>query len=368
MKKAISPFLRAHWLDLLESFDEGVMLFEPEGNIAFMNEYAAQLTGHSARLAIGKPFLEVLRRNAWLEEIVRTTFANPQRAVHLSGTLSRRDMPDLPASASCIPVRREDGAVLGTLLTIRDISYQVELESQTRQTERLAELETLVAGLAHEIRNPLAGVRGATQLLTTLEPGDPRMRECASIVAAEIERIDGLVAELLQLSARPPGESHHLNIHEVIEHVLSIMEPSAPTLRFERQFDPSLPPILAEGDRLKQVLMNLIRNAIDVSPDGASIRVSTRFETSYRIETAATRSRLLCVQIEDQGPGVPESDRERIFAPFYTTKSSGTGLGLAISRRIATEHGGSLKARCGAQGGAAFVLSLPMELGNENGH
>ena len=368
MKKALSPFLRDHWLDLLESFDEGILLFEAGGRIAFMNEYAAQLTGQSARLAIGKTFTDPLDRNPWLDELVRATIHDPQRATHVSGVLSRRDMPPLPAAASCIPVRREDGAVLGTLLAIRDISHQQEVETRERQTERLDELETLVAGLAHEIRNPLAGVRGATQLLATLEPGDPRIRECAAIVADEIDRIDGLVAELLQLSARPPGEPLRLNIHEVIEHVLAIMEPSAPALRFERRFDPSLPPILAEEDRLKQVIMNLIRNAIEVSPDGASIFVSTRFETAYRIETAATRSRLLCVQVEDQGPGIAESDLERIFAPFYTTKSSGTGLGLAISRRIAAEHGGSLKARCGAQGGAAFVLSLPMELGNDNGH
>lgn len=366
MKKAVSQFLQREWLNVLESIDEAMVVVDGDGTIEFMNEAAALLTGQSASLAIGAPASEVLRANRWAVELLVGPGAPTDHAIHLDDQVIRGPLP-VPVHASATPLREDDGTRVGTLLTLQDRTHQRELEARARESERLQELETLVAGLAHEIRNPLSGIRGAAQLLSSQASENPKAAECTEIVVEEIDRLEGLMSQLLELSGPPKVERTPVNVHKLLDHVIGIESANHADGHFVRQFDPSLPPVLGDPARLTQVLLNLVRNAVDVSPSGGHITLVTKMETTYRVAGTGHAGRFLSIEVTDQGPGVPREDLERIFAPFFTTKSQGTGLGLAISQRIVSEHGGVLRARNTAGEGATFTVTLPVDPGTNHG-
>lgn len=369
MRKAASAFLEAQWWNVLESIDDGVFVTSPSGRLEFMNEGGAALTGLSAALAIGRPAEETLGTNRWLLELIETTRATGVRNVradsmlHQAGT-SRRQ---LPVRAAATPLVDDTGNSLGTLLTLQDISYQRELESRSRESDRLAQLEILVAGLAHEVKNPLSGMRGAAQILERAVGDEPRSRECTDILLREIDRLNDLIAQLLDLAGPPRLKREALNIHELLDAVIrTLTADSEHAIKFVREFDPSLPPVRGDSGRLTQVLMNLLRNATEATPRGGRITLRTRMETSYRVGGNEGRDQFLSVDIEDEGPGIPGEHLSRIFNPFFTTKDDGTGLGLAISQRIINEHGGVLRVRSAATRGSIFTITIPVDRKSEN--
>lgn len=367
MKKAVSEFLRTHWLNVLESVDEAMIVADSRGSIEFMNEAAAELTGQSASLAIGLEADKAFEPNPWIVELLAGDVAARGHAVHLDGSLASRRDDDIPVHASATPLREEDGTLLGTLLTLQDRRHERELEARTREGERLRELETLVAGLAHEIRNPLSGMRGAAQLLAAQPGADRRVEECTSIVVEEIDRLEGLLSQLLELSGAPRVQHAPVNVHKLLDHVIRIEAANDPEISYVRRYDPSLPPVRGDSDRLTQVLLNLLRNAREVTPAGGAITIETKMETTYRLAGGSGRGRFLSVEVRDQGAGIPQEDLDKIFSPFFTTKSRGTGLGLAISQRIVSEHGGVLRARNSKEQGATFTVTLPVDSGTNHG-
>jgi len=181
----------------------------------------------------------------------------------------------------------------------------------------------------------------------------------------EIDRLNGLMAQLLELTGPPRMERMAVNIHQILDRVVAIE--GAGGTRFLREFDPSLPSVTGDASRLTQVLLNLVRNAVEATPEGGTIRLSTRMETTYRVGRGNGRERFLSVEVSDDGEGIAEENLNRIFSPFFTTKSGGTGLGLAISQRIVAEHGGVLRARSVPGGGATFTVTLPVDAGVTNG-
>lgn len=367
MKKAVSEFLQRQWLNVLESIDEAMVVVDQHGSIEFMNEAAAELMGQSASLAIGVPAADVLGTNQWIVDLLDGPDEAADHAIHLDGRLVNRFAGEVPVHASATPLREEDGTCVGTLLTLQDRSHERELETRARELDRLSELETLVAGLAHEIRNPLSGMRGAAQLIESHTSKQAKAAECAEIVIEEIDRLEGLMSQLLELSGPPKVDLVAVNVHQLLDHVIGIEASAGPAGRFVRQFDPSLPGVLGDPARLTQVLLNLVRNASDATRDDGRITLVTRMETNYRVAGAGRAGRFLTIEIHDDGPGIPADDLERIFAPFFTTKSHGTGLGLAISQRIVSEHGGVLRAKSTVGKGATFSVTLPVDPGTNHG-
>jgi two-component system nitrogen regulation sensor histidine kinase GlnL len=250
---------------------------------------------------------------------------------------------------------------VGRLLILRDLTRRRELETRNRDLERLAHLEVLMAGLAHEIKNPLSGMRGAAQILLDAQSRDARTRECTQIIVEEIDRLNSLLAQLLDLTGSLRMERAAVNIHQLLDRVLKIEGAGrAEAPRFVRSFDPSLPPVWGDAGRLTQVFLNLIRNALEASQPGAPITLTTRAETGYHLGGSNGREQFLSLDIADQGVGIAEGDLPRIFSPFFTTKTGGTGLGLAICQRIVNEHGGVLRVRSIVGRGTTFTVTLPV--------
>ena len=217
-----------------------------------------------------------------------------------------------------------------------------------------AALSAALKGLAHEIRNPLAGLKGAAQLLARRVEGDDA-RELVALIASEVDRLADLVDRLM--NPAPPRDFAPTNIHAVLERVRQLAEVEAGwAVKLVRDFDPSLPAIAGDADRLAQALWNLVRNALE---SGASqVQLRTRAEHHVLIGDRAHRLAVR-VEIADDGRGVPEDLAERIFLPLVSGRAEGTGLGLPLAQQVAREHGGSLSYRSRI-GHTVFTLLLPV--------
>lgn len=216
-------------------------------------------------------------------------------------------------------------------------------------------LSAALKGLAHELRNPLAGLKGAAQLLERRVSDDATSRELTSLIESEVDRLTALLDRLL--SPAPPRPFEPFNIHAALERVLRLAESDAGwAVRLMRDYDPSLPDVHGDFDRLAQATWNLVRNAIDAG--AANITLRTRAEHHVRIGDVP-HALALRIEIVDDGRGVPEELAERIFLPLVSGHAAGTGLGLALAQQVAREHRGSLAYRS-RPGHTVFTLLLPL--------
>jgi len=227
---------------------------------------------------------------------------------------------------------------------------------------RASKAPPLPAALAHEIKNPLAGLQGSAELLAREAEG--AARDYALVIAREARRVDGLVRELLDLARPASLQSGPVNIHGVLRDVLLIAKgvPGGDRVLFTQHFDPSLPAILGDHEKLTQVVLNVLRNAVEAVRDtpGAEVVMETGV-ASVRLRQKNGRTVPLArIAVLDNGSGISESMLPRLFTPFATSKAQGTGLGLAVSRRIVEAHGGRIEVRNRAGGGAEAALYLPL--------
>jgi two-component system sensor histidine kinase HydH len=243
------------------------------------------------------------------------------------------------------------------------------LYERMKERDRLAALGEMAAGLAHEIRNPLGAIKGAAQYLDPkqLPPGDS---EILGIIVEEVNRLDGVVAQFLDYSRPFPGigtsdRFQPTDLNDVIAKTLKLLDASLPPgIRLTTELGEKLPPILGDAEQLRQVFINLALNAFQAMPDGGTLSVRTR-RPAQPLEMALSDAlpRYAADQIEvrfsDTGAGIPEDAKDRIFIPFYTTKTKGTGLGLAITQRIVKGHGGTIEVQSRLGEGTEFVLRFP---------
>ncbi len=243
------------------------------------------------------------------------------------------------------------------------------LYERMKERDRLAALGEMAAGLAHEIRNPLGAIKGAAQYLdpSALQPGDA---EILQIIVEEVNRLDGVVAQFLDYS-RPfpgPGASDKFqptDVNDVLGKTIKLIESSLPqNIALALDLTPGLPAVSGDGEQLKQVFINLALNAVQAMPDGGRLTVRTRrphapVELGLSDSTPRYAADQIEVRFADTGAGIPEDALDRIFIPFYTTKSKGTGLGLAISQRIVKGHGGTIEVQSRLGEGTEFILRFP---------
>lgn len=227
----------------------------------------------------------------------------------------------------------------------------VDSQEHLKRAERLSVLGQVAAGLAHEIRNPLAGLKGALEIIASrVAPGTPEA-EFADIAARDAARLDGLVTDFLTYARPREPELREVDLDSVIEHVATMSRPEADRMGVSIALEQSRAPFLVRADReqMTQVLLNVVLNAVQASPSGRVVRIESRAEAATAI-----------VDVTDQGPGIPAEHRARLFEPFFTTKQRGTGLGLAISHRIVLAHNGSIDVVRSSPAGTTFRVTLPL--------
>jgi signal transduction histidine kinase len=237
----------------------------------------------------------------------------------------------------------------------RHLARVTALEAEMARRQRLATLGDMAAGVSHEIRNPLNAISMGLQRLRaefrpTTEP--EAYDRVLALVAGEVRRLNGMVEEFLALARPLVLKPEPVEIGSLVAETAGLIEPEARRLgvRLEQRLAADLPQVTADHDRLKQVLLNLTRNALEAMPDGGTLR----------LEAAAT-ARAVTLAVTDSGPGIPAETRARLFEPYYTTKARGLGLGLAIARQIVEAHGGSIHVEAAPGGGSCFRVTLPRE-------
>jgi len=268
-----------------------------------------------------------------------------------------------PVSATTSPLLKDNGEQTGTILILRDLSNIRELERAVRQADRLSTLGTLAAGLAHEIKNPLGGIKGAAQLLERELPDGSELCEYTGIMLKEVQRVNKIVEELLELASPRPLRPSKVNLHKTLGDILILQKRAVgkKSINFLQQFDPSIPPLLGDEALLIQLFLNLIKNAVEAVKEIGVIRVTSRVVADYSMtQKGERRSRMVAIEISDDGPGINKDDMEHLFTPFFTTKPNGTGLGLAICQKIVSEHRGMIKVDSDPTKGTTFTVMLPL--------
>jgi len=347
--------------DLLDALATGVVLLDATGRVMHANVAAQGLLGAGLNQARGRTLAELLVDSAPLQALLQR--ARERREVFAEGDIalrpiaSPRDVRSVDATVTPVD---DIGGAPRLLLELVDATPRARISRENELRARLEGSRMMTRQLAHEIKNPLGGVRGAAQLLERQLP-DPALREYTGVIINEADRLTALVDGMLG-PARSPQKSR-LNIHEICEHVFRLLQAEARSgITLERDYDPSVPEGDFDRNQLVQALLNLARNALQaVGQDGADRgRIVLRTRAVANAHIGLARHRLAVrIDVVDDGPGVPPAIRGSLFYPLVTGRSNGTGLGLAVAQEIITRNGGSIEFES-EPGRTVFSVTLPL--------
>lgn len=335
---------------IVQTLRSGLLKVDATERVLLVNPALAAMLETTPERLEGRSLSAALSRDSHVVEMLRAAIARGEPLddveTFVTSTGGRRVAVSLRAS----PLGDGGSPAEGVLVLLSDLARRKELEEEIRKAERLAALGRLSAGVAHEIRNPLAGIRTTAELLRARIAGDGDLPRFVDVILEETERLDRIVGSLLQFAKPSAPRRQPLRLTELLERAVRLAAGRAAergvSLRLG-EIGTLEPP--GDRDQMLQVLLNLLLNAIDATPPGG--------EVLFRCE--ADRDELRFV-VEDGGEGVPASLRERVFDPFFTTKPGGTGLGLSISQNIVRAHGGRLRLERPEGGRSRAVAALPL--------
>jgi len=340
------------------SLPNPVVTIGPDGAITEVNGAAENFLSASSRQLKGQSLAALAGEDSRLTELVRLVLRDEVNMAEYGIELSLPELPTRLVDLQAAPLA-ERGA--GALVMIHPRAILETMDRSLTHRTAARSVAGMAQMLAHEIKNPLAGISGAAQLLEmNLDDQD---RELTGLIRDEVERIGKLVSRVEQFGEIGPGRYQAVNIHDVLERACrSAKAGFASHVRFVQEYDPSLPPTLGDADQLMQVMLNLLKNAAEAVPKvGGIITVRTSYRAGMKVATPSGQRESLPLQvmIADNGTGVPEELQRHIFEPFVTSKGGGSGLGLALVSKIVSDHGGVIS--CESEPGwTRFRLLLPV--------
>jgi two-component system nitrogen regulation sensor histidine kinase GlnL len=353
-----SPLSHFDSADLLDALTTGIILLDAQLCPIYANVAAQDLLAFSLNQTRGRPFGDCLHEANGLIGILRRALESGIGFADRELGLTPKTAPREPRIVD-VTITPLEGEVTGThlLLELADATQRQRISRGSELVERLDSSRLMLRQLAHEIKNPLGGLRGAAQLLDRELPA-PHLREYTGVIITEADRLTSLV-DSMAWPNRPLNRSS-LNIHEVCEHVYRLLHSEAgASVVVERDYDPSLPNGDFDRHQLIQALLNVARNALQAVGERGHITLRTRALSNISI--VGKRHRLVAsVQVEDDGPGVAPELRSSIFYPLVTGRANGTGLGLAVAQDLVTRHGGLIEFES-EPGRTVFTLLLPLE-------
>ena len=349
--------------NIFYSIIDGALLVSPSLTIQESNLTIEDMFHRSRESFIDRSLEELFPRQPHLLDKVRKVLITGA-CYHDVETEGTRNTPSskFPANLTLSPFIASDDSIQGVVILIKNMTLIRELEERQRPTDHLNSLSQIAMGMAHEIRNPLGGISGSAQLLRQ-EIKNKSHQEYLNIVISEVDRINRMVKRMMDLTRPLDLKLKSTNIHKVLEEILMLEKDTITRKngRFEQIYDPSLPPIEADEDQLKQVFLNLIKNAIEASRKGGKIEIITRVGSGYAVKTAFSPfpQQHIVIEIIDSGIGMDEETQKKLFTPFHTTKQKGSGLGLPISLKIVEDHHGKIKVTSEKDLGTTVQVFLP---------
>lgn len=358
----IKPELdQSHFLNALP---DPVLAADEQGTIHYANPAAEAFFGLSAALLYHQGLGHILPFDSTLLSSLPFAIRQGQILREYDVPLSIVKQGSRLVNIKIAPLH--DGSGLA-VIEIEERTVAQKIERQLNHRGAARSLSGMSAVLAHEIKNPLSGIKGAAQILALAQPQE---KELTDLICLETDRIVTLIDSMETFTNGRPGSYEAVNIHQILEHVRKVAEAGfARHVRFIEHYDPSLPPVYGSRDQLIQALLNLVKNAAEATPaQGAEITLSTAYRQGMRISSSEGKGKIhlpLEVAIADNGAGIPDDLRPHLFEPFITTKPSGTGLGLALVAKIIADHGGVVEFE-NLSRGASFQLRLPID--HNSGH
>ena len=365
--------------ELFDALPEGIVVLDTNFSVLSMNDTAESIFKISRRKASGKTCrtflpkeIEETAEKALQEE--RTIFGDEINPVLRGGER-------ISVQTVASPLFSGMGNLLGVIIQVKDLSGTKFLSEKTLQQISTSTLEGLIVGLAHELKNPLSGIRGAAQIITERTSSKEERMKCAEIIIKEADRLKALLETLKGLEPFAKEVFEPVDIHEILLEIILLESRSSKEkqIQFVQKFDVTLPLVLGDRNSLKQVFLNLIKNAIQAIPDNPSpkispplsrssieseksgspigtVEISTRWITDYKLKDESAIS----IEIRDNGTGIQKEALEKIFNPFYTTKKDGSGLGLFLAYQIIAKHGGAILVESNLGQGTLFKVYLPI--------
>jgi two-component system nitrogen regulation sensor histidine kinase GlnL len=336
----------------LELLNTAVLMLDESLNVTYANPAAETLFAQARKQMVGVPFDTTLPNN---EEFVdRLAHALEAQAGFNDNDLLL-EVEGYPVHLHCVITPTEAGEAR-LVLEFRELEQQLKIAREAKMLEQQQANRELIRNLAHEIKNPLGGIRGAAQLLER-ELGDPELREFTQVIVKETDRLQSLMNRLLTPNRLPQIED--VNIHEVMERVRTLLLAEFPEgLEVKRDYDTSLPEITGDREQLIQAILNVARNAAQATGGLGEIRMVTRIARQITIARKRFRH-AIAVSIEDDGPGIPPELAERIFYPLVSGRQGGTGLGLSLAQSFVSQHHGLIEFDS-VPGRTRFTLLLPL--------
>ena len=350
--------------NIFASLVDGILIISADLRVTKVNQAAEEIFQRSRSSFEGESLSKLFPDQPNIIKKARQSITEGISFHHVEGIgYNKSNNGRFPVNLTFSPLIKDDLEITAGVILIQDTSLLKELQENSQQTEHLSTLSTLTAGMAHEIRNPLSGIRGSAQLLLK-DLKNNGQREYMEIVIEEVDRINRLVKKMMDLTRPALNDFKPTNIHQVLEEIL-ILEKGTLEMKegaFVQVYDPSIPTIKANKDELKQVFLNLVKNAVEASPKGGRVRISTQYNTDYtfRKKQDTLSPHNIVVKITDSGLGMTKTTMKKLFTPFFTTKKRGTGLGMAVSLKIVENHHGKIKVTSEENIGTVIRVFLPV--------
>ena len=332
---------------------EWIWEIDPKGYFTYCNAVVEQVLGYNAEEMKGRLLYDLFYHEDLIKfrNLLVDVFNKGRPFKDFTARFIHKEGHLLTIESHGLPILSHDGVLLGYIGVSRDISERIELMKRVAESQKMAALGQLSAGIAHEIRNPLHVMSGYTQLLSMTEESKER-KEKIKIIEEHIDRIERILQGISQYVRKtPPKEREKVNPNTIIQEVISLINyrASVDNIHINLHLAEDLPEILVNKDEIHQVFLNLITNARDAMPHGGILTITTKKRKGVEII------------FEDSGVGIPREIRDKIFDPFFTTKEvgKGTGLGLSITRSIVERYGGTIEVESEEGRGTKFTIKLP---------
>jgi len=342
--------MKTYTENVVESMADGLVSIDREGKIVTLNRQAAEILGSGGERLEGVKVTSVLGEG--IDRILGSSDGqSPVRDREL--TIRKADSSRIPLSLSVAPLRDEEGREMGSVLLIKDLREIRDLQEKVHRSERLASLGRLAAGVAHEIRNPLSSIKGFAQYFVKRFSGHDEEQGYASVMVREVDRLNHVITDLLDFAGSKEPRREPQSLAAIADQALKLLAPDleARKVAVVKEYEPDLPAVSVDRDRISQVFINLLLNALESMEAGGEIRIGLRRGGPPPAVEAS---------VADTGAGIPEGDLGKVFEPFFSRKRTGTGLGLAIVHQIIESHKGDIRVESRPGKGSVFRMRLPL--------
>jgi len=344
---------------IIDNLDTVIMCFDNDLRLVYINPAGEMLFSSSEKNMVGQKACDLMQ----CPDVI--VGMNLKKALELNQPLTEREvilpLPDnskVVVDCSVIPFHGVSIDDQGLIVEIQILDRHIRISREEQLMTQQNVTRSLVRGLAHEVKNPLGGIRGAAQLLEA-ELHSEELREYTQIIIGEADRLQVLVDSMLGPNKLPRKQL--LNIHDVVERVRSLVQAENPHISIWRDYDPSIPELVADNDQLIQAILNIVKNAAKALADVKQPKITLRTRIARQMTINMKRHRHVAkIQIIDNGPGIPEEMKEKIFFPLVSGTEGGVGVGLSISQTLIHKHGGLIE--CQSQpGNTVFTIWIPLE-------